>query len=141
MLTENDIINAVCKYLESQGYSEISSKNTKQQGIDIEATSPDGSKFYIEAKGETSSNPDSNRFGKPFNNNQALDHVAKATYTALKMNESKESNAKIGIALPLEINHQKLINPIKHTLKDLEISIFWVDKNLKVTSEWLFMQK
>ena len=135
MLTENDIINAVCKYLQSQGYSEISSKNTKQQGIDIEAIGPDGSKFYIEAKGETSSKPNSNRFGKPFDSKQALDHVAKATYKALKMNESKESTAKVGIALPLETNHQKLINSIKHTLKDLGINIFWVDKNLKVISE------
>ena len=51
------------------------------------------------------------------------------------MNESKESTAKVGIALPLETSHQKLINSIKHTLKDLEISIFWVDKNLKVICE------
>ena len=82
-----------------------------------------------------SSNPNSNRFGKPFNKNQALENVAKATYAALKINESKESTAKVGIAFPLETNHQKLINTIKHTLKDLGISIFWVDKNLKVISE------
>ena len=135
MLTENDIIKAVCKHLQLQGYSQISSKNTKQHGIDIEATRPDGSKFYIEAKGETSSNTKSKRFGKPFKNSQALDHVAKAIYAALKMNESKESTVKIGIALPLETNHQKRIESIKHTIKDLGIIIFWVDKNLKVTSE------
>lgn len=135
MLTENDVIKAVCKYLESQDYSGILCKNTNQQGIDIEAISPDGSKLYIEAKGETSSKPYSNRFGKPFDSGQALDHIAKATYTALKMNESKELNAKVGMALPLETNHKKLINSIKHTLKNLGIIVFWIDENLNVTFE------
>ncbi|MBS3106197.1 hypothetical protein J4419_00865 [Candidatus Woesearchaeota archaeon] len=133
MLTENEVVDAVCKYLKSGGYSDICHKNTKEQGIDIEATSPDGSKLYIEAKGETSSNPNSKRSGKAFNNNQVFDHIAKAVYTALKLREN--THEKIGIALPVEANHKKHVNFIRQTLRDLDINLFWVDNNSNVKPE------
>ena len=56
-------------------------------------------------------------------------------YKALKIKESVESTAMVGIALPLETKHQQLINVIKHTLADLGIVVFWVDNELKVTIE------
>ena len=135
MINQNQIIDAVCKLLNSQGYNEIRCSYTNQRDIDIEATNLDGSKFYIEAEGGTSSKPSSSRYGKPFGGGQPETHVSRVVYKALKIREFKESTAKVGIAFPLETNHQKLINTIKHTLKDLGISIFWVDKNLKVISE------
>lgn len=138
MINQNQIIEAVCKYLKSQDYPETIPKYTHQRGIDIEATSSNGSKFYIEAEGETSSKPNSPRYGKPFDSSQALEHVSRVVYKALKIKESVESTAKVGIALPLETKHQELINAIKYTLKDLEIVVFWVDDELKVTIEGLF---
>ena len=135
MINQNEVIDAVCKYLKSQGYPKKRCSYTNQKGIDIEATSLDGSKFYIEAEGGTSSKPNSKRYGKPFNSNQALEHVSRVVYKALKIKESKELTAKVGIALPLETKHQELINAIKHTLNKLGIRVFWVDKNLKVTIE------
>lgn len=137
MLTENNIISAVCNYLTLEGYSNIESKNTKQQGIDIEATSPDGSKLYIEAKGETSSKPNSKRFGKPFANGQPIVHVSKAIYTALKLCETLKGDLpiKVGIAFPVEEKHKELLSYIKETLKDLDISVFWVNAELNVKVE------
>ena len=135
MINQNEVIDAVCKHLNSQGYPEIRRRYTNQRGIDIEATSSDGSKFYIEAEGETSSKLDSPRYGKPFKGGQPETHVSRVTYKALKIKESKELTAKVGIALPLETKHQELIKDIKHTLKDLGVIVFWVDKNLNVTLE------
>ena len=135
MINQNQIIEAVCKYLKSQDYPETIPKYTHQSGIDIEATSSNGSKFYIEAEGETSSKSTSNRYGKPFDSRQALAHVSRVVYKALKIKECKEATAKVGIALPLETKHQELINGIKQILKDLGIVVFWVDNKLKVTIE------
>lgn len=49
MLTENQIVSTVCKFLETEGYTIEHALNTSQQGIDIEATSQTGKR----ANGQT----------------------------------------------------------------------------------------
>jgi hypothetical protein len=73
MLSESDVISAVCQYLKSQGFQITRALSEIERGIDIEAITPDGkTKISIEAKGETSSKSTTARFGKPFNSNQSL---------------------------------------------------------------------
>ena len=43
MLTENDIIDALCDYLEAHGYKIHGRADTSQTGIDIIAEKPEGS--------------------------------------------------------------------------------------------------
>ena len=82
MLTESDVIKAVCRFLGSRGYRVTQALNEMQTGDDIVAWSADGKKIMIEAKGETSSKSHTSRFGKPFSSGQVLDHVSKAFYRA-----------------------------------------------------------
>jgi Holliday junction resolvase-like predicted endonuclease len=83
MLSENDVVEAVCRYLESEGYRIVSRCSTKQHGEDIVAEhAQSGVTLRVEAKGETCDLPSSKRYGKPFNSAQCRDHVANAFYTA-----------------------------------------------------------
>lgn len=53
MLTENDVIAAVCNKLEHMGFDIKQKLHTSEPGIDIIAVR-DGFTLLIEAKGETS---------------------------------------------------------------------------------------
>lgn len=83
MLTEPDVINYVCVALQQLGYN-IHKKNVnvRQKGDDIIAIKQLASirKLYIEAKGETSSDPNSNRYGQSFDNAQVRVHIGQALY-------------------------------------------------------------
>ena len=58
MLTEEDVIAAVCEYLSRPGYRIDQQCRTTQHGIDIIATQPaSGVTIRIEAKGQTSNRP------------------------------------------------------------------------------------
>ncbi|NQY53898.1 MAG: hypothetical protein HRT42_10055 [Campylobacteraceae bacterium] len=95
-----------------------------QKGDDIVAINDKEQKFYIEAKGETSSKESSNRFGKEFNSSQKQVHVSQALYRAIKMKE--ENSSLSGIAFPETKGHLSLIEPIKQTLQEIGIEVFWV---------------
>src|SRR3954464_9473884 len=121
MLTEYQVIQHVCRFLEQQGF-EITSRLTEmEKGVDIQALSPGTKRLVsIEAKGETSSKPDTQRYGKPFDDRQGLDHVAKAMYCAAR----DSSSALTGIALPKNTVHVKHAAKVLHALQKLEIEIF-----------------
>ena len=72
ILTENDVVNAVASFLKNNNYTIDIVRSTTQRGIDIEATKPDGTRCFVEAKGATSSKPGSKRYGEEFNNNQII---------------------------------------------------------------------
>lgn len=132
MLNENQIVEAVCKYLKQNGYEIISSCTTTQKGIDIIAESKGlQKKLLIEAKGGTSSKEGTIRFGKPFNANQVFVRVSKAFYTAVKTSiENKKSD--VGIAFPDTNHFRKYLLDIKSTLDQLNINVFLVKSDLSV---------
>jgi hypothetical protein len=81
MLTENDVVESMCGYLEDAGYRILKRCNTAEKGIDIVALLPDVSRrLLIEAKGETSAREGSKRYGRPFDGAQVRVHVAEAFY-------------------------------------------------------------
>lgn len=139
MLYENDVIEAVCSYLENRNFTILKKSTTNQKGDDIIAR-PQSAKYklHIEAKGETSSKEKTNNYGESFNSNQVLDHVAKAFYWAAKMlqqqdEEDKNLPRKIGIALPDNNCHRKRVHAIEQSLNKLDIIVFWVSSDQKVT--------
>lgn len=83
MLTENDVVEKLAKYLESKGYNIISSQDTNSRGVDLVAKKGDQN-LYVEAKGGTSSKLHTARFGKPFTKNQIKSHIAGAIYNTLR---------------------------------------------------------
>ena len=133
MITEDQVVDATSTYLEEKGWQILQKLNSTQKGYDI-ILLKNKQKLYIEAKGGTSNNPNSNRFGKPFDDSQAKDHIGKAIW---KSGEALTNfpNCQIAIALPLEYYHFKHIKKIQALLKVSKIKIFWVDENLVVSEE------
>ena len=124
MLYESDVISSVCDYLKKNNFKIIQQLNENQKGDDIIAINDKKQKFYIEAKGETSSKKTTNNFGNEFNGSQIKVHVSQALYRAIKMKE--ENNSLSGMAFPETKGHLSLIEPIKQTLKNIGIEVFWV---------------
>lgn len=135
MLNENDIVQKLTNHLKSNGFEIIQSLDTKSKGVDIIA---DNGKYryFIEAKGETSSKESSNRFGKAFDSKQIYNHLAKAIFASMKVLSSKPAGSKTraGIALPLTIGHKREFETVKPSVKQLGLKVFWVESN-KVTEE------
>jgi hypothetical protein len=127
MLTESDVIQSVCDFLEDHNFSIQQHLNEQEKGDDIVAINDRGEHFYIEAKGQTSSKTNSKAFGKEFSDSQKLSHVSRALYRAIKMKD--QNNSDTGIALPETQKHIKLVKDIEETLRLIGIEVFWVQNN------------
>ncbi len=141
MLYETDVINAVCEYLVNCGYTIEQRLEPTQRGDDIVArkTVQSTHLLYVEAKGETSSRKNSQRYGKPFSRGQIRVHVGEALFRISQILSREHRNKfYVGIALPYTDNHRDFVNSIMPVLKKLQVAIFWVDKNYEVQfiSNW-----
>jgi hypothetical protein len=139
MLTENQIVRAVCDHLAAAGYEVISQLLTTQRGRDIVAraarTPP--LELRIEAKGATSDRQGSARYGKPFSATQVRDHVAAAFYCAAAMRGGPQDQAevRVGVAFPETRLHRARVADIASSLAALRIAVFWVRDDLQVVVE------
>jgi Holliday junction resolvase-like predicted endonuclease len=125
MLTENDVIKFVSKYLEDNGYDILETKKTTEKGIDIVAEHPKKGKCFVEAKGETSSQKESNRYGEKFNKRQIKTHIGAALLMSFQIKQEHE-NSDVLIALPYEKNHLEIIDTIKNCLIKTNIRVIFV---------------
>lgn len=131
MLTENDVVTAVSKYLIENGYVIEQALTTSQQGIDIVATHPTHGKCLVEAKGATSSKKTSSRYGIEFNNNQIKTHVGVAilkSFQTIQLNKE----AEVVIALPDNTGHRKIIDSMSHPIEKSGITVFFGNEESKV---------
>lgn len=126
MLTEDDVVEAACRYLGTSGYRVIQRCATTQRGEDIVATDETGTTIHVEAKGETSNRATSARFGKPFSRSQCSDHVANAFYTVSAI-RSSHPNDRVAMAFPDTPLHREYIGRIDEARRALRIEVFWVD--------------
>jgi len=143
VLNENDVINYVCNKLCCLGYTILQKCYTKQRGVDIIAEKERTlvRKLYIEAKGETSSKPYSERYGKIFDGADFKTNVGETLYDIseiLSKEYSKNIELQVGIALPYNPKYCELIERIKPILDRLEIAVFWVEStgNVQISSVW-----
>jgi len=137
MLTESDVIGAVCAHLRARKFNVKHQRKETEQGDDIEASTPAGQMVLIEAKGETSSQSHTKRFGNVFTANQVLDHVAKAVYRAICY--ASRENILAGVAFPQNKHHESRVEAIRPVLKKLRIEVFWVcveSKKVSVMGHW-----
>lgn len=123
MLTENDVIDAVCAELSRHGWIIKSTATTRQRGDDIVAQK-DGRTLIVEAKGATSSKPGSARHGVEFNGGQVHSHVAVAVLRALRV--ASIGVARAGLAFPDNLHHRRELESVKPALDQLGITVFWV---------------
>lgn len=124
VLPEDQVVDAVCRKLTSDGYSIVQRALVTQHGYDI-AARKDGVDLIIEAKGAGSSKAGTARYGSEFNRNQVFDHVAKAVLKALRVVSSSEAQA--GIALPDNASHRREVEQVAPALQRAGIAVFWVD--------------
>ena len=124
MLTENDVVDAVCEYLHALEFLTVR-MHTHQRGVDIVAEKGT-MRVLVEAKGATPVGGD----GLPFTRNQVRTHVAVAFYAAAKLlSEPPPANTerrRVAIALPDNEHHAEFMRPISTSLKNLGIGVFWV---------------
>lgn len=141
MLTENDVVDAVCRFLEVHGYTIEQRLLTTQKGDDIVATRADGVRLLVEAKGATSARDGSNRYGRPFESAAARVHVAEAVFKAAQV-LSRAARvslcARAAIALPRNDVHRRLVDSVAPVLDDMGVAVFWVDadRQVAVCASW-----
>lgn len=136
MLTENDVVSASCRYLESQGFIVETSCLTSERGTDIVARNPStGHTVHVEAKGETSSKEGSSRFGRRFSGSQVFTHVAKAFLKAAKL-LSHDDSVKVVIALPDTPQHRREVGAATHAFTRLGIAVWFVAADGQVKLEF-----
>lgn len=132
MLHEDDIKKVVVKLLKNNGYGEPRVAGMREHGPDIFAFTPTTHKaLWIEAKGETSSDPRTNRYGRPFDSKQKRDHLGKALLKSLQW-ISASPTVLAGIALPADKEDVHLFGSIRPALKKLGITVFLVHEDGKV---------
>ncbi|MBW5449468.1 hypothetical protein GE107_26010 [Cohnella sp. CFH 77786] len=136
MLTENDIIFIVRTKLIEMDFEILQTLNTLQKGIDLIAKKEQYT-LFVEAKGETSASSTTKRYGLPFKQNQIENHISKALLAASKIiTDRKDDHEKgiigVGIALPDNIGHRKVVKQITHVLEKLKIMVFWVKSDNSV---------
>lgn len=125
MITENEVVDMVISKLQELGYRIVSSCDTNTKGVDIVAEK-NNKKLLIEAKGGTTSK-ESAKEGRPFDRNQAKTHISVAIFKLLQLKE-KNRDALLAMALPCERHHFEFIDSIKTSVRELEIVIFWCNK-------------
>lgn len=132
VLSEDQVIDAVCDYLTSRSWRIVARATAVQRGDDLVAER-DGERLVIEAKGAGSSKIGTARYGKTFSKGQVFDHVGKAVLKALRVVSASDDHA--GVALPADAAHRAEAARIRTALDRLEISVFWVDEHRAVTVE------
>jgi hypothetical protein len=132
ILTEDEVVDAVCRKLSTDGYSITQRALATQQGFDIVARK-DGLDLVVEAKGAGSSKAGTNRYGMEFSANQVFDHVAKAVLKALRVVSA--ASAQAGIALPDDARHRREVEQVLSSLERVGVTVFWVDARGNVRIE------
>lgn len=142
LVSQENVVEAVSDYLEKRSFEIEQALSSMHAGVDIIAANQDSeaAKLYVEAKGETSSKESRSMLGKPYNSAQTKDLVADALYRAAQMLADDElaEKRRVAVAFPDTELHRKFSEPIQESLYDLDVGIFWVDRemNVKLDAPW-----
>lgn len=132
MLTENEIIDIIISYYSNLGYSNTKKNYTNQKGIIDLVFQKDKNTVFVEAKGETSSKPNSSNFGNPFSSSQVRNHIANSIYQIFTVLKYKTEHTFFILAFPDNADHRNYLEPIKHVLKEININVLLIDKNKQI---------
>jgi len=135
MLTEDDVVDAVCGLLIEHSYVIVGRALATQHGEDIVAEKR-SARLVIEAKGAGSSKEGTARFGQSFSSSQVFSHVAKAVLKALRVVAT--GDARAGIAFPDDAAHRREVAQVSAALHELGVAVFWVAKSgeVEVDAPW-----
>lgn len=135
MLLEDDVVDAVARFVACHGWRVESVAHAHERGDDVVATK-DGQKLLVEAKGAGSSKVGTKRFGQPFTGNQVGSHVGVAVVRALRWVSGGSSRA--ALAFPDNAHHSAQVDAIAPALAELEIGVFWVSEThaVRLQAPW-----
>jgi hypothetical protein len=131
MFYQNDITDIVADRLEREGW-EVT-KAYAQQRKDSVVAVKGKERLIINSKGETSSDPESSRFGKPFDNSQAKTQVGDGLLRLL--DRVGIDGTSIGLALPDNPAHRNAVSTFAPAYPALGLRIYWVAADRGVTIE------
>lgn len=129
--SENDVVNAVARYLARAGWVPQSTAFVTEHGHDL-VLKRGAEVLMIEAKGAGSSKGHTSRFGLAFDSRQVGDHVAKAAARCLEVWSTGE--ARPGMALPDNAAHRSRVEKMMAALDRLGVVVFWVADDGTVTT-------
>jgi hypothetical protein len=132
MITENEVVEAMVSFFKKKRFYISQSLSTNQKGVDIIAESPEGITYFIEAKGGTSSKPNTARHGKPFDKKQAYTHISVAITKCFQKLQESSNKCIAGIALPKDENHVSIIKSIEEPLRKTELKVYLVNQDKKI---------
>jgi len=124
---EGNVQSAIVQYLCENGYkiSRVSNTESREQGKDIEATSPAGETIWISVKG----------FPEKSANTQARHWFSQALFDMI-LYKDENHNAKLGIGLPDEMpTYSNLASRISWFKEACGFNFFWVSQDGKVREE------
>ncbi len=127
-MDENEVVISVCTRLVAMGCKIDRQLTTKEKGIDVVAHNlASGHKFFVEAKGGTSSRDGSARFGRAYSLSQVFDRAAKGVFTCLELRAkySDRENEHVILAVPDSISFRKYLEPILEQLKGAGIEVWF----------------
>lgn len=128
---EDDVTDAVCAELERRGWTIEQRLRSTQRGDDIVATRG-AQRFIIECKGETSADPRTNRYGKPFDPGQVNSHVSRAMLRAMRV---VSEGHVAGVAFPEERRHRIEVEKVRIAIERLGVVVCWVTPDGEVELE------
>jgi hypothetical protein len=127
-MDENEVIKKLVTHLKNQGWEIINFVPAGERGIDVEVKDQSGQLWYIEAKGGTSSNPRSNRYGLPYTRSQVFDVTSKGLMQCFH-HLANHKDIKIGFVYPDGHHFRDYMNPIKPMLSSIGLNLFCVLEN------------
>lgn len=130
MLTEDDVVLAVCDSLATTGWRIVSRAFATERGDDIVAERQ-GRLLRVEAKGGGSSKEGTRRFGKEFTLGQCQINVGMAVLRALKVASAGTEDA--AVAFPDTSNYRRVVEPVLPALAAASVSVFLVSPDRQVS--------
>lgn len=132
MLYEDQVVDAVCRYLEAQGWRIETRAHAHQHGDDIVAVR-ETQRLVVEAKGAGSSKEGTRRYGQSFNRGQVKTHIGVAVLRALGV--ASDRRALSAVAFPADPNHRDVAGRILPALAAAGVGVFWVNDDHDVTAQ------
>ncbi|MBK1856580.1 hypothetical protein JO972_16540 [Verrucomicrobiaceae bacterium 5K15] len=132
-MDENQVIENLLTHLKNNGWDIISFVPAGIRGIDVVTCDKHNRKWYIEAKGGTSSNPNSSRYGKPYTKSQVFDVTSKGLMQCFHHIANNDEDINVGFAYPGVRYFGDYMDPIKPMLRSIGVTLFCVNEDSTVT--------
>lgn len=127
MLTEDEVVDAMCRWLKAGGFRIESFCKGNQTGDDVHAIDRHGRSLFVECKGAVS------RSGNPLNQWR---NVSGSFFNAVRDAVVIRPRDVHGIAVPDIPEAHELLDRLTETLNNLRIAVFWVSDASQVSPYW-----